>query len=91
MNGSHCFDPRTSGENSWKSGDGTAPASIFVDWDSDAGAIVYQIEWYSDSAMAQSVGNAAVSASEHEIQGLTMSRQYWVRVRSVRGSENGQW
>jgi len=71
--------------------DGTAPASIFVDWDSDAGASAYQIEWFSDSAMTQSIGSAAVSASEHEIQGLTMSQQYWVRVRSVRGNEYGQW
>ena len=71
--------------------DGTAPASIFVDWDTDAGASAYQIEWYSDSAMTQSVGSAAVSASEHEIQGLTMSQQYWIRVRSVRGNEYGQW
>ena len=71
--------------------DGTAPASIFVDWDSDAGASAYQIEWFSDSAMTQSIGNAAISASEHEIQGLTMGQQYWVRVRSIRGNENGQW
>ena len=71
--------------------DGTAPASIFIDWDSDAGASAYQIEWFTDSAMTQSVGSAAVSASEHEIQGLTMSQQYWIRVRSVRGNEYGQW
>ena len=71
--------------------DGTSPASIFVDWDSDAGASAYQVEWFSDAAMTTQVGSAAVSASEHEIQGLTMSQQYWVRVRSVRGNEFGQW
>ena len=71
--------------------EGTAPASIFVDWDSDAGASAYQIEWFSDSAMTVAVGSAAVSASEHEIQGLVIGQQYWIRVRSVRGNENGQW
>jgi len=71
--------------------DGVAPASIFVDWDTDASAKAYQIEWFSDSAMTQSIGNAAVSPSEHEIQGLVQGQQYWVRVRSVSGSENGQW
>lgn len=71
--------------------DGTAPASIFVDWDSDGAASAYQIEWYTDSAMTAQVGNAAVSASEHEIQGLTIGQQYWVRVRSIRGNEYGTW
>ena len=71
--------------------DGVAPVSIFVDWDTDAGASAYQIEWYTDSAMTQQVGNSAVGASEHEIQGLIQSQQYWVRVRSVRGNEYGQW
>ncbi len=71
--------------------DGTAPASIFVDWDSDSAATAYQIEWFSDSAMSQAVGSAAVSVSEHEIQGLTLGQQYWVRVRSIKGNEYGQW
>ncbi|MBN1554234.1 MAG: fibronectin type III domain-containing protein [Phycisphaerae bacterium] len=71
--------------------DGTAPVSIFVDWDPDAGASAYQIEWYTDAAMSQQIGAAAVSASEHEIQGLTQGQQYWVHVRSVRGNEYGQW
>ncbi len=71
--------------------DGVAPASIFVDWDSDAGASAYQVEWYTDSAMTAQVGNAAVSASEHEIQGLVQSQQYWIRIRSIRGNEYGQW
>lgn len=70
---------------------GTAPASLYVDWDTDAGASAYQIEWFSDSAMTVTIGSAAVSASEHEIQGLVIGQQYWVRVRSVRGNENGQW
>lgn len=71
--------------------DGVAPASIYVDWDPDAGATAYQIEWYTDSAMAQQIGSAAVSASEHEIQGLVHGLQYWIHVRSVRGNEYGQW
>ena len=71
--------------------DGVAPASIFVDWDTDASAKAYQIEWYTDSAMTQSVGSAAVGSSEYEIQGLIQGTQYWIRVRSVSGQENGQW
>jgi hypothetical protein len=74
-----------------KIADGTAPASIFVDWDPDAGATAYQIEWFSDPAMTAMIGSAAVSSSDHEIQGLTQGQQYWIRVRSVRGNEYGQW
>lgn len=71
--------------------DGTAPASIFVDWDTEEGAAAYQVEWYTDSALTQQVGNAAVSESEYEITGLIASQQYWIRVRAIRGSEFGPW
>ena len=71
--------------------DGTAPASIFIDWDSDAGATAYKVEWFSDSAMTVAIGSAAVSASEYEIAGLTMGQQYWIRIRSIRGKEYGAW
>ena len=70
---------------------GTAPASIFVDWDTDAGARAYEMEWYSDSAMTQRVGNVSITVSEYEILGLTAGQQYWVRVRSFSGTEKGQW
>lgn len=71
--------------------DGTSPASIFVDWDTEAGAAAYQVEWYTDSAMTAQIGNAAVSESEYEIAGLTAGQQYWIRVRAIRGSEFGPW
>ena len=71
--------------------DGVAPASIFVDWDPEEGAGAYQIEWYSDAAMTQKVGNAAVTQSEFEIGGLTPGQQYWIRVRAVRGAEFAHW
>jgi len=71
--------------------DGISPASIFVDWDSESGAAAYQIEWYTDSAMTQQIGNAAISASEYEIAGLTSAQSYWIRVRAIRGSEYGPW
>lgn len=74
-----------------KTADGTSPASIFVDWDQEEGAAAYQIEWYSDSALTQQIGNAAVSESEYEIAGLTAGQQYWVRVRAIRGNEFGAW
>ena len=74
-----------------KTEDGTSPASIFVDWDTEAGAAAYQVEWYTDSAMTQQIGNAAVSESEYEIAGLTAGQQYWIRVRAIRGGEYGPW
>jgi Fibronectin type III domain len=70
---------------------GTSPAAIFVDWDSEAGAAAYQVEWYTDSAMTVQIGNAAVSASEYEIAGLEAKQQYWIRVRAIRGSQYGPW
>ena len=71
--------------------DGTSPASIFVDWDSEAGASAYQVEWYTDSGLTVQVGNAAVSESEYEIAGLEAKQQYWIRIRAIRGSEFGPW
>ncbi len=71
--------------------DGTSPASIFVDWGQEEGAAAYQVEWYTDSALTQQIGNAAVSESEYEIAGLTAGQQYWIRVRAIRGNEAGQW
>ena len=71
--------------------EGTAPASIFVDWDTDAGSAAYQVEWFSDSAMTALVGSSAVSSSEYEIQGLAMCQQYWIRVRGISGNEYGAW
>ena len=70
---------------------GTAPASLFVDWDTDAGARAYEMEWYTDSALTQRVGNVSITVSEYEIHGLVAGQQYWVRVRSLNGSEYGQW
>ena len=71
--------------------DGTSPASIFVDWDSEEGAAAYQIEWFTDSALTQQVGNAAISESEYEIAGLIASQQYWFHVRAIRGNDYGVW
>ena len=70
---------------------GTVPASIFVDWDTDAGARAYEIELYSDPAMTQRVGNVSITVSEYEILGLTAGQQCWVRVRSFSGTEKSQW
>lgn len=70
---------------------GTAPASIFVDWDTDAGARVYEMEWYTDAALTERVGNASTTVSEYEIHGLVPGQQYWIRVRAIRGNEFGSW
>jgi len=71
--------------------DGVAPASIFVDWDPEEGARAYEVEWYTDPAMTQKIGNAAVTQSQFEIGGLTPGQQYWIHVRAVRGDEFAQW
>ena len=56
-------------------GDGTRPASLFVDWDSVDGA-VFEVQWFSDVPLTQMVGNATVTPSEIEISGLTRDSQY---------------
>ena len=71
--------------------DGTAPASIVVDWNSQQGAAAYQIEWFTDSALTAPVGNAAVSESDYEIPALTIGQQVWIRVRAIRGNAFGSW
>ena len=70
---------------------GTAPASIYVDWDPDAGAKAYEIEWFSDATLTLRIGNVSITVSEYEILGLVVGQQYWVHVRSVSGTETGQW
>ncbi len=74
-----------------KIADGTAPASIFVDWDPEEGAAAYQIEWFMNSITGTAIGNAAVSESEFEIMGLQSKVQYWIHVRAIRGNEYGPW
>jgi len=49
------------------------------------------MEWFTDSAMTQRVGNVSISVSEYEIVGLIASQQYWVCVRSLSGAEYGTW
>ena len=71
--------------------DGTAPASIFVDWETQEGAAAYQIEWFMNSITGTPIGNAAVSESEYEITGLNSKMQYWIHVRAIRGTEYGPW
>ena len=71
--------------------DGTGPATIFVDWESQQGAAAYQIEWFMNSTGGTPLGNAAISESEYEITGLQPRQQYWFHVRAIRGSEYGPW
>ena len=71
--------------------DGAESASIFLDWEPIDGASSYQVDWYSDAAMTVKVGDTAVSASEYTITGLTTGKQYWAKVRGVRGEEHGPW
>ena len=72
--------------------DGTNPASIFINWDSEKGTAAYQVEWYLNASVTGTpVGNAAVSESEYEITGLVAKQQYWIRVRAIRGKAFGPW
>lgn len=71
--------------------DGGAPGAIFVDWDSQDSVGAYQVEWFADSALTQKIGNATSTQSQFTITGLTIGSQYWIRVRGVRGTENGPW
>ncbi len=73
-----------------QTGDGTQPASIAVDFDTVEGA-VYEVQWFTDSAMTQSVGSVTVTESEVEIPGLQAGQQYWIRVRAVRAGQYGPW
>jgi len=70
--------------------DGTHPASIWVDWEAVEGA-VYEIQWFTDAPLTQTIGSATVTASELEVQGLQQGQQYWFRVRAVRASNPGPW
>lgn len=71
--------------------DGNDPASILLDWEPVNGAAAYQIEWYTDANLTELAGNAAASKSEFEITGLIAKKQYWMRVRAIRGDEHGPW
>ena len=70
--------------------DGSHPASIWVDWEYQTGA-VYEVQWFTDATLAQMVGSATVTSSEMEVQGLEAGTQYWFRVRAVRGGNAGPW
>ena len=70
--------------------DGTQPASIHLDWESVERA-VYEVQWFRDSELTQMLGATTVTSSEMEIQGLERGKQYWFRVRAVRGGQEGHW
>ena len=71
--------------------DGTEPASLLVDWEHVAHAAAYQIEWFTDGALTQLIGESAVTESKFTITGLESGQQYWVRVRAIGGTDGGPW
>jgi len=70
--------------------DGAAPGSIEVSWKRIPRA-VYEVQWFSDSAMSQIVGSAVATRSELLIPALTPGVQVWVRLRALRGKKQGDW
>jgi len=74
-----------------KIGDGTAPASLFFDWDSVTHAAAYEVQWATDDGFTQDIGESVVSESKCIIPKLEPGRQYWVQVRAIRGAEHGRW
>ena len=47
--------------------------------------------WFGDVSVTLMVGNATVTNSEMEIQGLDRGNQYWFLVRAVRAGKVGPW
>ena len=70
--------------------DGTQPESIYLDWETVEQA-AYEVQWFLDAALTQTIGSTTVTRSELEIHGLEQGKQYWIRVRAVRASEEGKW
>jgi len=70
--------------------DGVAPGSIWVDWEPQPAA-VYEVQWFTDSAMTQMVGSITATKSETVVEELKRGKEYWFRVRAVRGSKRGPW
>lgn len=70
--------------------DGTEPGSIWVDWEAQPAA-VYEVQWFLDASMTDMVGSATATKSEVVVEGLVRGKEYWFRVRAVRGSKSGPW
>lgn len=74
-----------------KIADGVQPGSLLLDWEPVRGAAAYQVAWFTDGALAQPAGSAAVSGSEYTLTGLQPGLQYWVKVCAIRGKDSGPW
>jgi hypothetical protein len=70
--------------------DGTEPGSIWVDWEAQPAA-VYEVQWFLDASMTDMVGSATATKSEVVVEGLVRGKEYWFRIRAVRGSKTGPW
>jgi hypothetical protein len=70
--------------------DGTPANSIRFDFENIDGA-TYEVQWSTVSDFATLVGTAVSTQSEYTISGLTAGTQYWMRVRPVRGGQQGPW
>ena len=70
--------------------EGTGPGSIWVDWEPQPGA-VYEVQWFLDASMTDMVGSATATKSEIVVECLARGKEYWFRVRAVRGSKTGPW
>lgn len=70
--------------------EGNDPASIYLRFQPIKGAS-YQAEWFADPALTELVGNIALTDSKLTATGLTTGKQYWFRVRAVKGGKAGPW
>lgn len=73
--------------------DGHGPSCLAVDWSVMPGAVAYEAEWFSGSAMTppERLGAATTTQSELNAGPLEPGRQYWFRIRAVRANAVGPW
>jgi len=69
---------------------GARPTSIML-YCAKVGTAVYEVQWFGDADMTQMIGSAKDSFWEIDIPDLERGRQYWFRVRAVRGGQEGLW
>jgi len=70
--------------------DGPEPGSLRFDWNPMRNA-VYEIQWSEADDFSSLKGSGVSTSSAFVILGLDPGKQYWVRVRPVRGGKSAPW
>lgn len=68
--------------------DGPIPGSIRADWEHIDGC-TYEVRWFTDDALKETVGMGVSTRSEYIVSGLTPGTQYWITIRPLRGGRSG--